>query len=228
MHWKMNVQVVDAESTPADARRFVLHRHHDAHGPHLDLRLEQDGYLMGWRVEGLELNEALATEKAPHPLHWLDQDGEAVRTDVGVYTWVERKATGGVLDLWGSSESRRITVTPRAGLPVACVEEIVGALVAVGAETEDAARLIRDGAAARARVVERFCGLGRELDGACFDATTWRGTLGRCSLEEIHRHLRAYEVRLDEKYPPAPISRPEPLETDQGNREKALAILGVG
>jgi hypothetical protein len=41
--------------------------------------------------------------------------------------------------------------------------------------------------------------------------------------------LRAYEVRFDAKYPPAPISRPEPLpEEDTGARHDAAWAIVQG
>ena len=49
--------------------RFVLHRHHDADGPHLDLRLEQDNFLLGWRIDASGLDEECwATEKRPQSI----------------------------------------------------------------------------------------------------------------------------------------------------------------
>ena len=57
MYWKLvKVETVAAERDSVAAQgRFVLHRHRDADGPHLDLRIEQEGCLMGWRVEGTTL-----------------------------------------------------------------------------------------------------------------------------------------------------------------------------
>lgn len=94
------------------------------------------------------------------------------------------------------------------------------------ASPEHAANLIRDGVAARRRAVARFCGLGRELDGGAFEEDVWRKTLAGCSLDEIHAHLRAYEVRFDEKHPPQPVSRPAPLENAAVNEHgRALEIV---
>ena len=73
MFWKVICEergaVPDVEQSNG---RFVLHRHVDAMGPHLDLRLEQDGYLVGWRIEGDSLDgEPWATRKSPHRVSWL-------------------------------------------------------------------------------------------------------------------------------------------------------------
>ncbi len=89
------------------------------------------------------------------------------------------------------------------------------------------AQAVDDGLEARRRAVERFCGLGRELDGLAFDETVWRRTLEPLTLREIHRHLSAYEIRFDQKYPPQPVSRPEPLPDSgpKGVSERAMAIL---
>lgn len=214
-------------SVPA-AGRYVLHRHHDAAGPHLDLRLEQDGYLMGWRIEGVSLDAAVwGTEKAPHSVRWLEQDGDAIREDAGVYAWVERSPDGGELELRGREGVRRVRVERRAGLPICCVRSLSEAMTEHGLEADALAGLIADGVVARGRAVARFCGLGRELDGSAFDEQVWRDTLASRSLEEIQAHLRALEVRFDAKYPPQPVSKPERLEDEAPARrcEEVLAML---
>ena len=82
MYWKVMTEVLDGSERsdgmqpnsdgPWDGR-FVAHRHLDAQGEHVDLRLECGDRLIGWRVDarGLE-HGAWATEKGPHPLRWLD------------------------------------------------------------------------------------------------------------------------------------------------------------
>ncbi|MCC6144863.1 MAG: hypothetical protein IT368_13740 [Candidatus Hydrogenedentes bacterium] len=91
--------------------------------------------------------------------------------------------------------------------------------------TERIGALVEDGLTARRRALARFCGLGKELDGATFDEAAWRATLEHVSLDTIHQHLRAYEVRFDQKYPPAPTSQPEPLDFEEARTAKAQAIL---
>ncbi|HIJ74649.1 MAG TPA: hypothetical protein HPP83_11165 [Candidatus Hydrogenedentes bacterium] len=208
--------------------RFVLHRHNDEDGPHLDLRLEHDAYLSGWRIDGVSLEGGpWATEKAPHPVHWLDFDGDAVRQDAGTYAWLERGRNGGVLALHGGNGTRLLRVTRTEGLPVGVARAVCEALADIKISGEDAGQLIRDGATARRLAVERLCGLGRELDGTAFDESVWRKTLRALTLPEIHGQLRTFEVRFDQKYPPAPTSRPETLWNDggDGRQEAALAIL---
>ena len=202
--------------------RFVLHRHCDAQGPHLDLRLEQDGHVVGWRIDASALSgEPWATEKAPHPLRWLDQDGDAVREDAGVYRWLEHCAGGGVLLLAGNAGTRRLRVSREQGLPARYVRSICEALTECGAGTDQAGRLILDGMAARRRAVARLCGLGRELDGDAFDEAVCRKALSGLSLDEIHGQLRGYEVRFDRKYPPSAVSRAARLP--EGGRGEASA-----
>lgn len=202
----------DASEPDRSDGRFVVHQHRDADGPHLDLRLEHGEYLVGWRVDGDTLEgEPWATVKSPHPASWLDQDGDAVRMDAGVFTWVERGADRRVLLLHGRTGTRRVRLERAMGLPAAAARAVCEALTACGADMREAGRLIQDGATARARAIERLCGLGRELDGSAFDAPVWRKLLADLSLEEIHAQLRAYEVRFDAKYPPGPVSRPERL-----------------
>src|SRR5690606_22504207 len=102
MLWKVSWALLEEERAgvlPA-AGRFVLHRHADAQGPHLDLRLEAGACLLGWRIDGTELaGEGYATAKAPHPLYWLERDGDAVREDAGTYAWIDQRHAGGLLEL---------------------------------------------------------------------------------------------------------------------------------
>ena len=235
MFWKIRLEK-DADGTEEAPvtwdGRFVLHRHYDSEGPHLDLRLEQEGYLVGWRVDGVTLDgDRWATEKGPHPVQWLEQDGDAVREDAGAYAWLERGPEGGVLVLQGQGGAvRRLEVRRESGLPGAVVGAIREVLEAHRVEPQEAAELIADGVAARQRAIGRFCGLGRELDGSAFDEPVWRKTLAGLTLDEIHTQLRAYEVRFDRKYPPQRVSRPErlPSAADEERTGAARAIVRDG
>ncbi|MFA6240985.1 MAG: hypothetical protein WC655_08655 [Candidatus Hydrogenedentales bacterium] len=230
MYWSILCE--DASGAPESAAhadgRFVLHKHNDVEGPHLDLRLEQDGYLLGWRIDGVSLEGApWAAEKAPHAVEWLDRDGDAQRQDAGTFCWLERNADERAVLLRGAAGDRVVRARREKGLTPGTIRAVRAALAEANASEANAAQLIADGAAARHRVVERFCGLGRELDGDAFDVDTWRKTLAALSLEDIHTHLRAYEVRFDKKYPPAPVSTPERLPDEEPSRRSgdALAIL---
>ena len=209
--------------------RFVVQRHRDEAGPHLDLRLEQPGgYLLGWRIDATALEgEVCASEKSPHPLTWLDQDGDTIRVDAGAYRWLERGDDGGKLLLEGERGPRVVTVSRGQVVSAAAIRAIQDAASRLNVHLDEAARLMDDGATARARAIERFCGLGRELDGTAFDESLWRKTVRDLPLAELQSHLRAYEVRFDAKYPPQPASRPIPLEdtTVQNASERVLALL---
>ncbi len=230
MYWALNIERIelgaDEEHSGADGR-FVLHRHRDAIGPHFDLRLEQGGVLVGWRIDGESLDGSLwATEKNSHPVRWLDVDGDAIREDAGAYSWVSRDRETATLRLAGKDGSYLVHARRVVGLSPAAVRSVSEALGAAGFQDADAAQLVADGIVARQRAIERLCGLGRELDGAAFDEHVWRQLSRGLSLEEIHTQLRAYEVRFDMKYPPSPVSRPEKLEVDetQDRADLALAI----
>lgn len=205
--------------------RFVLHKHRDDDGPHLDLRLEMNGYLMGWRIDSLSLEtRPWATEKAPHALRWLDVDADAECLDAGLYAMQHQPGRNTrELLLKGTGGIKRLTVERAEGLPARVARDVALTLREQDAQPVEAPRLIRDGIEARRRAVERLCGLGRELDGNVFDAESWRKQLAGLSLEEIQSQLRAYEVRFDQKYPPSPVSRPERLQ-EELNAGAALSI----
>lgn len=230
MYWKLT-----CPATPQDRAathpsggpdgRFVLHRHRDDQGPHLDLRLECGDCLLGWRIDAVGLDgDPWAVEKPPHPLHWLDGDGDAIREDAGVYTWLERGTDRRRLLLDGRGGPRTLLFERVPALSPRCARAVCEALAEVGAAAVDGGRLIRDGAAARRHAVARFCGLGRELDGSAFDEKVWRKALDTLSLDEIHDQLRAYEVRFDLRYPPEPVSRPERLPDDARDERMDVAM----
>lgn len=200
---------------PADGR-FVLQRHHDLAGPHLDLRLEQPGgFLLGWRIDAnTPEGDTIATEKSPHPIAWLDHDGDTVREDAGTYQWLDRDDTGGRLLLRGARAQRIVTIARGETLPAAALRDLHQAASRLNLRLADVPRLLEDGVTARQRATERFCGLGRELDGTAFDETLWRETLRGLSLGELQAHLRAFERRFDAKYPPQPVSRPAALDAE--------------
>jgi hypothetical protein len=231
MYWKISTERAEQDSRASDGAttgRFVLHRHHDADGPHLDLRFEQDGYLAGFRIDGLSLdNEVWASEKGAHPLEWLERDGDAVREDSGTYRRHVVNDGEMRITLHGAGGVRDLRAVRVAGLPPNAVRDVCDALRAHGASVSDAAKLVADGAVARRRAVERLCGLARELDGAAFDEDVCKRSLAPLSLEDIHAQLRAYEARFDAAYPPAPVSRPERLAEQRPApaSEKVLEIV---
>lgn len=231
MFWKVRFE---SESTPPEVAdiepvgRFVLHRHTDLEGEHLDLRLECGGHLQGWRMDGTSLEgELWAREKAPHPVRWLDEDGEAVREDSGVYAWERLGPEGGVLLLEGREGWRRVHIALERQFTAGAAQAISEVLVSCNADVSAAAKLITDGVSARNRTIERLCALGRELDGSAFDDAVWRKTLCGLTLDEISAQLRAFEVRFDLKFPPQPVSRPEVLdgEGEESRADVAMSIL---
>jgi len=226
MYWTLSTTPAEAAALHAPDGRYVLHRHRDGIGAHLDLRLESGDCLTGWRIDATSLEgEPWATEKAPHDLRWLKHPGDAICLEAGAYQWLESTEDERALVLYSNGESRIVRARRVDGLPPAAVRDICQALDEAAAPPHDAARLIADGATARTRAIERFCGLGRELDGSSFDDSLWRRTLAQLSLDEIHVHLRAYETRFDNKYPPAPVSKPEPLAQSSHDQTRAMTIL---
>lgn len=228
MYWRLHTETIHQtleERGFSAAGRFVLHRHHDAAGAHLDLRIESKDALHGWRIEAENLaGEVWATEKRPHSKRWLDETMPALES--GVYAVERESVDEAVLLLEGRHSRLRVHAQRAAEVPATCLGSIMETLRAAGANLADAAKLIEDGLAARTRAVARLCGLGRELDGTTFEETVWRKVLRGLSLDEIHAQLRAFEVRFDRRYPAMPVSRPEKLSEEAQNREAmAMEIL---
>ncbi len=114
---------------------------------------------------------------------------------------------------------------PASAESAAAVRAIEAAVAECHADMAQAAALVRDGVSARQRATARLIGLGRELDGDAFDETAWRETVAGLNLDAIHAHLRAYEARFDAKYPPQPVSQPEPLEPEPEDRSGVAAEI---
>ncbi len=234
MYWKIAFLPETSpvlEQNQAPAGRFVLHRHVDAAGPHRDLRLEQAGYLVGWRFEQAPCADGVyAIEKAPHPLRWLEHDGDAVREEAGLFTVITWSKDLRELLLEGRHSTQVLRAERMPFLSPETARALHESIREMALEPAALAGILRDGVTARQRALERFCGLGRELDGAAFDEAIWRRTLESLSLEEITRHLRAYEVRFDHKFPPLPTSQPEALaDSERGAwTNRAMGIVRDG
>jgi hypothetical protein len=230
MIWRVTAEPHTDSSRAIDlpGGRFVLHRHIDRDGPHRDLRIEWDGYLLGWRIDGDPFaGEAWALEKGPHSLKWLERNADAVSEDKGTYHWAQRDGDVRRLVLTSEQGVRTLRFEKAAALTPKIIADVAKVAQQTGIDPGQAARLIADGAHARERAIARLCGLGRELDGSTFDEAIWRRSLSALSLDDIHHQLRAYEARFDATYPPQPVSRPEALpgEDTQRSAAEALAIL---
>jgi len=227
MYWKIDCERLTEMPECEREGQFVVHRHETSDGELVDLRLEYEGALEGWRIEGDSLAcGGLATEKERHSIKWLEDDGGAFRLDSGRYGWERHDGDGGELILFSAHPARatRVRVSRAADLPLPAARAIVDALGARGIEAEQAAGLMVDGVMARQRATERLCGLGRELDADAFDDAVWRKTLSTLTLDEIHGQLRSFELRFDMKYPPLPVSRPD-RATASSRSDDALAIV---
>jgi hypothetical protein len=159
----------------------------------------------------------------PHPAQWLEADGDAVREDAGVYAVRAEAGDYRELELRGEGGARIVRFEREATLDAAAARDIALALRETSTSATHAAKLLKDGATARRRAIERLCGLGRELDGRAFDDTQWGRMLAGCTLDEVHAQLQVYEARFDAKYPPQPVSMSEPLDdAEEAGRVWAL------
>jgi len=228
MIWRMKTEAPCAslKCGGSPEGRFIVHRHRDAAGVHLDLRLEAGDHLLGWRIDGDELeNGALATEKPPHPLRWLEEDDEAERVDSGSFSVLRNGPDEKTVLLHGERNAYCVALCRETDVTPAALRSLLDAALEAGCSLGDLGQLVADGAVARKRAIARLCGLGRELDGHAFDEAGTRHMMRALSLDEIHRQLRAYEVRFDQKYPPRPVSRPEALDEGAEGHQRAMEIL---
>lgn len=217
--------------------RYVVHRHADEGGPHLDLRVEvAERSLAGWRLPADAIDrmgtgeDVLCAVKAEHPARWLDHDSSVCAVvDAGRYT-ESRDEDGSVRlafsgpALNGVYEFRRRSNEGVVMALIKTAEQFTGKRVEV-ADVERLATAAEDGRTARVRAEERLCGLGRELDGDAFDETLWRCMLAPLSLKEIYRQVARFERRYDEKYPPAHVTRATDNLDDAKRKEEVAAIL---
>ncbi len=223
-----------------EGKEFVVHRHRDEEGEHLDLRLEDGEVLVGWRLprdtsERLSDGQEVVCElKRMHPRRWLEVDDEGCFVeDAGRYRWLERGADRGV-GVFGGKRfvgryrfvRRELSEEPasdRCEKSVSLIRKELGLDLGRAEDAEKLLASVRDGETARKRAVERLCALGRQLDGDSFDERMWRCTLNHLLLREIQGHLRSFERRFDEKHPPVPVTKREKLESDKRVRERLAA-----
>jgi len=241
------IEKVDDEREPdfsarevAGGKGFVLHRHRDEEGEHLDLRLEDGAVVVGWRLprdasERLADGEEVMCElKRMHPRKWLAVNNEGCFVeDAGRYRWLERSADRGVGVFGGERfvgrySFKRRQLSERSGTEryeksVSLIKKELGLDLGRAEDAQKVLANFRDGETARKRAVERLCALGRELDGDSFDEKMWRSTLSHLLLTEIQGHLRSFERRFDEKHPPLPLTKREKLESDKRVRERLAA-----
>ncbi|NLN94262.1 MAG: hypothetical protein GX130_13290 [Candidatus Hydrogenedens sp.] len=224
MYWKIT-KVWSREEGAAQedcAGAFVMHRHQDEEGLHLDLRLEHGESLLGWRIGGEELEEGLwATEKMPHPVAWLHSDQGLQRCMEGHWCWEERKENACTVALRDGEQSLYLRLERCDGIGTEAVRALAEMAKEKGISFSALAGLAEDGLHARSREVTRFCALSRTLDGEGFDEEGWRGLFAGMSLREISERLARVEIRYDKLCPPQPVSQPEALtEEDQSARTR--------
>ena len=233
MLWTLeSMEPVDTEPADGWAGQWVLHRHRDTDGPHLDLRLETGGILGGLRIDGEALNPGVrAIEKAPHPLDWLTTDGPAQADGRGQWGWDTRKPERRILILDDGADRyrlvwRRLPPLPpdaHARLSEWCREHRLAPAELPG--------LCADGLRARQAALARCQGLAALIEGDRFDPNAWQILLEPLDLEALNRRLEALEAQLDRLHPPIPWTCPPdgpadpPASADPRALARAIALL---
>ena len=235
-YWELHPVAGEYELETAEGK-YVIHRHADGGGVHLDLRYEVGDKLSGFRIPVAELEEFFGTgskecePKGLHPVAWLEVNtSDCTLVERGVYGWRQSDGDGRVLVLRGEKWSGTFAVR-RDDTPQMNLDAVRRVAEACGAERFDEAvaqRIVskmQDGESARHHAVERLCGVGREVDGERFDEELWRRSVAGLSLREIQAHVGAYEKRFDEKYPLQPVTKPEPLDVQDNGRWQEIAAM---
>ncbi|HOK09982.1 MAG TPA: hypothetical protein PLT82_11210 [Candidatus Hydrogenedens sp.] len=225
------------ESIPIDCAlhsegRFVVQRHKDKQGHHLDVRLEQDHYLLGWRIEAHELLPKLwGQEKLPHDPIWLETDKETECLLAGRYRWFKQSDTCGYLELTSETGQQMVYQVERwAGFPARFQQALWQRMQTWQIAPADVPSLIEDGIHARKYAIRKLCGLGQFLDGDAFCSEHWEKALARCSLEEIYSYLQKWEARFSRYAPSERISRPEKIDESwvkSGDNKLSQEILNL-
>ena len=164
MYWNIALlpdATPDSKREHGPAGRYVIHRHFDGGGPHRDLRLEQAGHLAGWRFEQpLCAEGAWAVEKGPHPLRWLDHDGDAAREDAGLYTVIAWAKDVRELFLDGRHGTHILRAERMPLLSPEAARALHVTMREMALEPAALAGILRDGVTARRRALARSAGLG--------------------------------------------------------------------
>ncbi len=226
MNWHLvEVRTMGESAAPENWEgRFVLQAHRDNAGAHLDLRLEYAGVLLGFRVAATELEAgSWATEKSPHPLRWLDQDGTAERLDEGKYAWVQHDAESGILHLNGRDGQRVLHFKRETMLAPAVSMRVHAWLAEHDLAVDSLPALVEDGYQARKHAVRQLLGLGRVLEQSEFDVTYWEEHLRHADLKTILAHLQRFEARFDTAFAPNTCAQPAPISEQNDDTQTAQA-----
>lgn len=194
--------------------RFVLHAHKDKQGSHLDLRIEQKNYLLGWRIDDTELRSELwGTEKLPHDPSWLEKEEGGDTKQTGEFRWFSHGDGNGYLIL-KTRDNQILTyrVERWGGFSIRFQRALWQYMRKWQLSPSEVLSLIEDGVTAREYAIQRICGLGRYLEGDNFDTSQWEKVMSRCALKEIYTNLQKWEARLEGQNPPARLSRPEKVD----------------
>lgn len=226
MFWMLDsIETINTDPLDGWAGQWILHRHRDHYGPHLDLRLEFRGILGGLRVDADALIPGVpATEKGPHPNAWLTAEGPAQEVGRGRWAWEKYTPDHRVLLLDNGTDRLRLGWKRAPALPTSVIVQLAAWAQQNHLTPDQLSALCADGLRARQAARARCRGLAALIEAEHFDPDAWNDLLEPLNLDALNQKLDALEARLDQLHPPAPWTHPPDATTETPEHQDPRAF----
>lgn len=224
---------VRLKSNPIATGRFIVQRHQDNLGVHIDIRLEHEGYLTGWRIDGVSelADEMWGEAKLPHNPNLL-YDANLPEIERGIYQWYLEDGEIGILELVSTSEDCKVfRVEKCCGVPLSVQRKLIEICSGYGLKWDEVSSLIGDGLKAREWMITKICGMAQYLDDQAFVQDDYVEYLKNRSFEELKESLIIWEKRLSLKKPVERVTKPINVEQEINSSSnyllnKVLELVG--
>ncbi|MCX8065998.1 MAG: hypothetical protein N3G21_12650 [Candidatus Hydrogenedentes bacterium] len=211
--------------------RFIIHRHSDIAGEHIDIRLEEDFSLVGWRVDGTsELGDEMwGVAKLPHHPGLLD-DGTIPVVAKGKFRWLLDNKDDTFLELeFDDGEIRVYKVEKHGGLPASIQNRLNKIISDNGLSWDEALSLIGDGIKAREWLITKICGMVEYSGNYILPQAEYAEYLKGKSLDELKRNLTYWEKKVSSNQSVGRLTRPGDIgqegESEKWKLSKVLELI---